>query len=93
MLPGSLLAVPPHPSALTDTAVWTQIQPDTLHWHQSHSSAQVGSYLLVSGGHDGVEYTPELLLFNLGESFFPLPWSSVLPHVEYPHFLDSVIAI
>ncbi|KAI0255637.1 hypothetical protein BJV78DRAFT_690122 [Lactifluus subvellereus] len=48
-----------------DTAVWTQIKPDTLHRRLSHSSAQVGSYLFISGGHDGSEYTPELLLFNL----------------------------
>jgi len=51
-----------------DTAVWTQVKPDTLHRRLSHSSAQVGSYLFVSGGHDGSEYTPELLLFNLGKS-------------------------
>jgi hypothetical protein len=50
-----------------DTAVWTQIKPDTLHRRLSHSSAQVGSYLFISGGHDGSEYSPELLLFNLGK--------------------------
>lgn len=27
----------------------------------------MGSYLFISGGHDGSEYTPELLLFNLGQ--------------------------
>ncbi|KAH9989555.1 hypothetical protein BJV77DRAFT_1069409 [Russula vinacea] len=48
-----------------DTAVWTQIKPDTLYRRLSHSSAQVGSYLFISGGHDGSEYSPELLLFNL----------------------------
>jgi len=48
-----------------DTAAWTQIKPDALHRRLSHSSAQVGSYLFISGGHDGSEYTPELLLFNL----------------------------
>jgi Rab9 effector protein with kelch motifs len=52
---------------ITDTAVWTQVKPDTLHRRLSHSSSQVGSYLFISGGHDGSEYTPELLLFNLGE--------------------------
>src|SRR5229473_6840879 len=50
-----------------DTAVWTQIKPDTLHRRLSHSSAQVGSYLFISGGHDGSEYSLELLLFNLGK--------------------------
>jgi len=50
-----------------DTAIWTQIKPDTLHRRLSHSSAQVGSYLFISGGHDGSEYSPELLLFNLGK--------------------------
>ncbi|KAH9003785.1 hypothetical protein EDB86DRAFT_2826355 [Lactarius hatsudake] len=49
----------------TDAAVWTQVKPDTLHRRLSHSAAQVGSYLFISGGHDGSEYTPELLLFNL----------------------------
>ncbi|KAH9177240.1 galactose oxidase [Lactarius sanguifluus] len=48
-----------------DAAVWTQVKPDTLHRRLSHSAAQVGSYLFISGGHDGSEYTPELLLFNL----------------------------
>ncbi|KAF8496165.1 hypothetical protein F5888DRAFT_1794727 [Russula emetica] len=48
-----------------DTTVWTQIKPDTLHRRLSHSSAQVGSYLFISGGHDGSEYSLELLLFNL----------------------------
>ena len=50
----------------TDTAAWTQVKPDALHRRLSHSAAQVGSYLFISGGHDGSEYTPELLLFNLG---------------------------
>jgi hypothetical protein len=53
--------------AFSDTAIWTQIKPDALHRRLSHSSAQVGSYLFISGGHDGSEYTPELLLFNLGQ--------------------------
>lgn len=48
-----------------DTAVWAQVKPDALHRRLSHSAAQVGSYLFISGGHDGSEYTPELLLFNL----------------------------
>ena len=50
-----------------DTAVWTQIKPDTLHRRLSHSSAQVGSCLFISGGHDGSEYSLDLLLFNLGK--------------------------
>ncbi|KAI0258345.1 hypothetical protein BC834DRAFT_926538 [Gloeopeniophorella convolvens] len=48
-----------------DSLVWTQVKPDTLHRRLSHSSAQIGSYLFISGGHDGSEYTLELLLFNL----------------------------
>lgn len=32
----------------------------------SHSSTQVGSYLFIMGGHDGLKYSSELLLFNLG---------------------------
>jgi len=48
-----------------DTATWTHVKPDMVHRRLSHSAAQVGSYLFISGGHDGAEYTPELLLFNL----------------------------
>src|SRR6266702_602454 len=58
--------------ACPDAAVWTQVKPDALHRRLSHSAAQVGSYLFISGGHDGSEYTPELLLFNLGQSAFSL---------------------
>ena len=31
----------------------------------SHTSTIVGSYLFVIGGHDGVEYSPDVLLLNL----------------------------
>jgi hypothetical protein len=60
-------AYPDVGQTVPDTAIWTQIKPDTLHRRLSHSSAQVGSYLFISGGHDGSEYSPELLLFNLGK--------------------------
>ena len=42
------------------------------HKRLSHTATQVGSYLFIYGGHDGVSYMTELLLFNLGE-FFHLP--------------------
>ena len=40
----------------------------------SHTATIVGSYLFVVGGHDGVEYSSEVLLLNLG---------------MYAHYLDS----
>ncbi|TFY73028.1 hypothetical protein EWM64_g10984, partial [Hericium alpestre] len=49
----------------TDTCLWTQIKPEVTHRRLSHSVTQVGSYLFITGGHDGTEYTSELLLFNL----------------------------
>ena len=64
----------------SDSAVWTQIKPDTLHRRLSHSSAQVGSYLFISGGHDGSEYSPELLLFNLGKPPPRIPYTRSLQH-------------
>ncbi|KAI0031469.1 hypothetical protein K488DRAFT_10658, partial [Vararia minispora EC-137] len=48
-----------------DTATWTQIRPDAQHRRLSHASTQVGSYLFITGGHDGTEYLNTLLLFNL----------------------------
>ena len=70
-LPGSLLPVSAYQSLLcphrhrSKFEVWTQIEPDTLHWCLSHSSAQAGSYFFIYGEHDGAEYTPELHLIDL----------------------------
>ena len=86
----ALMAYISHPPSLIrtivhiDTAVWTQIKPDTVHRRLSHSSAQVGSYLFISGGHDGAEYTPELLLFNLGEFFPPIS-----PHLYTKQYVNE----
>jgi hypothetical protein len=38
----------------------------------SHTSTRVGSYLFVMGGHDGKQYSSDVLLLNLGESFVKL---------------------
>lgn len=81
----AVLPSPPHRprpligNARIDTATWTHVKPDMVHRRLSHSSSQVGSYLFISGGHVSAEYTPELLLFNLGEHFALPP---VLPHVD-----------
>ena len=56
------------PFVYSDTATWTQIKPDAQHRRLSHASTQVGSYLFITGGHDGTEYLSDLLLFNLGMS-------------------------
>lgn len=58
------------PLSHLDTRVWTQIRPDVSHRRLSHAVTQVGSYLFITGGHDGNEYTSELLMFNLGAFFF-----------------------
>jgi hypothetical protein len=49
-----------------DERSWTQVKLDTAHRRLSHAATQVGSYLLVLGGHDGTTYTTDLLFFNLG---------------------------
>lgn len=49
-----------------DTAQWSRIKLDAEYRRLAHSSTQVGSYLFVIGGHDGTNYTSDLLLFNLG---------------------------
>lgn len=54
----------------TDTLWWSQPKLENSYRRLSHTSTQVGSYLFIMGGHDGSQYTSELLLFNLG----------VLPH-------------
>lgn len=37
----------------------------------SHTATIVGSYLFVVGGHDGLEYSSDVLSLNLGESCKP----------------------
>jgi Rab9 effector protein with kelch motifs len=49
-----------------DTLSWSYVKLDAAHRRLSHSATQVGSYLFITGGHDGTNYTSELLLFNLG---------------------------
>ncbi|KAJ3476527.1 hypothetical protein NLI96_g11094 [Meripilus lineatus] len=48
-----------------DSLLWSQVKLDVFHRRLSHTATQVGSYLFIWGGHDGTQYTSELLLFNL----------------------------
>lgn len=34
----------------------------------SHAAVGVGSYIFITGGHDGTRYCSDLILFNLGKS-------------------------
>jgi hypothetical protein len=34
----------------------------------AHLATQVGSYLLIQGGHDGIEYISDIRFFDLGTS-------------------------
>lgn len=57
---------------LIDTWTWSSVSADR-HKRLAHTATQIGSYLFIMGGHDGSQYTNELLLFNLGKintSFF-----------------------
>jgi len=44
----------------------------------SHSATQVGSYLFIVGGHNGAEYSSEVILLNLGVSVHSFGISLVL---------------
>ena len=50
-----------------DTFHWSSVQAEKPYRRLAHTSTQIGSYLFIMGGHDGSQYTNELLLFNLGE--------------------------
>lgn len=50
----------------------------------SHTSTTVGSYLFIVGGHDGVAFSSDVLLFNLGATFLlllPFPFSPSPAHL------------
>ena len=51
---------------LTDSLLWSLVKLGENHRRLSHTATQVGSYLFIYGGHDGVNYMQDLLLFNLG---------------------------
>lgn len=57
-------------SPLADSLSWSQVKLNAAYRRLSHTATQVGSYLFIWGGHNGTTYTSDLLLFNLGESFF-----------------------
>ena len=49
-----------------ETNIWKCVGIKTSYPRLSHTATIVGSYLFVVGGHDGVEYSSEVLLLNLG---------------------------
>jgi hypothetical protein len=59
---------------MAGTLTWTLVTTEIKHNRLSHTSTQVGSYLVVLGGHNGQSYAQDVLLFNLGE----IPLSSWL---------------
>lgn len=64
-----------------DSLQWSLVKLDVVHRRLSHTATQVGSYLFIWGGHDGTQYTSELLLFNLGSlplSVFILPYTLLI---------------
>jgi hypothetical protein len=55
--------------------MWNQVKLHVMHRRLSHTATQVGSYLFIIGGHNGSDYTSEILPLNLGSS---LCWSTLL---------------
>lgn len=53
----------------------------------THATTQVGSYLFIFGGHDGIDYCNDLLLFNLGTLNVPFRSKS---HLLIKHILVSL---
>jgi len=53
----------------------------------AHSSTQVGSYLFLYGGHDGTEYTSDLVLLNLGA------FSILFTHTCFDRNLCHVVSL
>lgn len=47
---------------------WYTMELDRSIPRLSHTSTRVGSYLFVMGGHDGKQYSSDVLLLNLGKS-------------------------
>ncbi|KAL8278979.1 hypothetical protein RQP46_008648 [Phenoliferia psychrophenolica] len=50
------------------TMIWSEVKPETnaiAYPRLSHTATCVGSYLFVIGGHDGVSFSSDILLFNL----------------------------
>lgn len=58
-----------------DTLVWTEVDQglddSVLYPRLSHTSTRVGSYLFIVGGHDGLNFANDVILFNLGPSHLP----------------------
>jgi Rab9 effector protein with kelch motifs len=52
----------------TDTLIWTLVETEKEYKRLSHTLTQIGSFLFIMGGHDGLKYSQELLLFDLVRS-------------------------
>lgn len=56
-----------------ETSTWTWIDAhvapglNMLPKRLSHAAVGVGSYIFITGGHDGTRYCSDLILFNLGK--------------------------
>ncbi|RKP13928.1 hypothetical protein BJ684DRAFT_22668 [Piptocephalis cylindrospora] len=48
-----------------NTRVWSNVALDQVIPRLSHTAILVGSYLFIIGGHDGTQYSSEVLLLNL----------------------------
>lgn len=76
---------------------WSEVKPEAgtpAYPRLSHTATCVGSYLFIIGGHDGVNFSSDVLLFNLGPSLslsFPpsLSLSLSLPNPN-SRFLPTV---
>lgn len=56
---------PPQTSNTKPTLAWVSVALPNSHPRLSHSSTLIGSYLFIMGGHDGVEYSSDILMLNL----------------------------
>jgi hypothetical protein len=70
---------------------WYAVELDRSIPRLSHTSTRVGSYLFIMGGHDGKQYSSEILLLNLGKHTYNLgrwnepkkkKFSSIIKHVS-----------
>lgn len=60
--------------------MWTLVRTNVSYNRLSHTSTQVGSYLVVLGGHNGQTYAQDVLLFNL----VTLQWETKTPKGNMP---------
>lgn len=78
-----------------DTLVWTEVKDSGLDGTGqvalrpllAHTTTTVGSYLFVLAGHNGADFTNDLLAFNLGQPAPPPP--SLAPRLLPAHVPSS----